>query len=230
MKRIFKDGWCEADKGKYFVLTKKGKEECASFKDKIVGQPIDEDETYAFKYYIDNNFLEEVDIPGWTKLIGYQVVYYKNGYRFTVGNPQIFPIRKAAEVYKNHYESYSWMKEHASIIEEVEYEGVPLKESQLYNGKEVIDKEHYFGLDCCEIGDYFTEEMINYFMDLLPPACMRTNCSQIGEPASHVLNVNDGNYYATYATFKQITKNIWQYCGECFRGENTQPKKLNGVE
>lgn len=105
------------------------------------------------------------------------------------------------------------------MIEEVTYDGIPLSEPKMYNGKEVVDKEHYFGLDAHEIGDYFTEDMVNYFMDLLPPACMRSNCSQIGEPCSSRIDEN-GKGRITYSTFKKVDDGIWEYCGDCFRGEN----------
>lgn len=218
--RLRNDNWYETDKGKRFVLTEKGKAECASYKNKTVGESVDEYDNEATKYDVEKNFVEEVDIPNWTKLKGYEVVYYNGDYRLSAGNPQTFPTRKAAEGYKKHYESYSWFN-HELHIEEVEYEGVPLSESQYFNGKEIIDKEHYFGLDSCEIGDYFTEDMVDNFMNMLPPACMRSDCSQIGEPKSHRLDEN-GKCRATYVTFKKIAKGIWEYCGDCFRGENVR--------
>ena len=54
---------------------------------------------------------------------------------------------------------------------------------------------------------------------MMPPVCMRSDCSQIGEPAAHKIN-DESIYKATYATFKRIAEDIWEYCGECFRGEN----------
>lgn len=123
-----------------------------------------------------------------------------------------------AESYKKHYESYEWFNNEL-FIEEVEYEGVPLSNCKTYNEKEVIDKEHFVSLAACEIGDYFTEEIVNDFMNMMPPVCMRSDCSQIGEPAAHKMN-DEGICKATYATFKRIAEDIWEYCGECFRGEN----------
>ena len=155
-----------------------------------------------------------------TKLKGYEIVFYHKGYRLHAGNPQIFPVRKPAEIYKSHYEEYPWI-DHEVCIEEIEYEGIPLSPYSTYNGRDIIDREHYFGLDACEIGDYFTMDMIDYFMDMLPPACMRSDCFQMGEPTSHKLNDN-GKYAATYPTFKQISEDIWEYCGDCFKGENSQ--------
>lgn len=217
------NNYYKAAKGKHFVLTEKGKSECASYSYKTVGEPIDEYDYEAVHWAVDNGYVEEVDIPGWTTLLGYEVVYYNNSHRLYAGNPQTFPIRIPAEIYKKHYEAYPWM-DHELLIEEVEYEGVPLSESQMYNGKEVVDKEHYFGLNAHEVGTYFTEDMVNDFMDMLPPACMKSDCSQIGEPTSHRID-ESGKSRATYATFKRIAEGIWEYCGDCFRGENIQHGK-----
>ena len=32
----------------------------------------------------------------------------------------------------------------------------------------------------------------------------------------------NGNGKATYSTFKRIAEGIWEYCGDCFRGENVK--------
>ena len=215
-----RNNWYKADKGKHFVLTQKGKDGCGSYKYKTVGEPVDKYDYEAVGWEVDKGYIVETDIPGWTKgLKGYEVVYYYKGeHRLSAGNPQIFPTFKAAEVYKKHYESYPWFDEEL-LIEETEYDGVPLGKSKMYNGKEVVDKEHYFGLDAHEIGDYFTEDMVNYFMDLLPPACMRSDCCQIGEPSSIRID-EEGKGRETYSTFKKIHEGIWKYCGDCFVGEN----------
>lgn len=215
-----RSNWYKADKGKRFVLTEKGKKECVNYRNKTVGEPVDEYDYEATKWSVDKGYVIETDIPGWTKgLKGYEVVYYHEGkYRLSAGNPQIFSTRKAAEVYKKHYESYPWFDEEL-LIEETEYDGVPLSESKMYNGKEIVDKEHYVGLDAHEVGEYFTEDMIDFFMDLLPPACMRNDCSQIGEPCSSRIDEN-GKGRTTYSTFKKVDDGIWEYCGDCFRGEN----------
>lgn len=207
----------KADKGKQFVLRiVPTKEEHATLSTYEEGYVFGE---FVSKSYVDKGYVAEEDIPGWTVLKGFQVVYYKGEYRLTAGNPQIFPTRKTAEVYKKHYESYPWMGDEL-IIEEVECEGIPLSESKYYNGKEVIDEEHYFGLEVCEIGDYFTEDMVMKFMDLLPPVCMRSDCSQIGEPTSS--RTDENKIRNTYPTFKKIDEGIWEYCGDCFRGENVR--------
>lgn len=210
--KVYENNRCYADNGKHFVIAREIKrEEHATLASYEVGEEVD----FVLKDYIDSGYVKEVDIPGWcTDLKGFRVGYYhKNGTFLSCGNPQVFPTYKAALGQKKHYENLPWFDEEVVIIEDT-YEGVPLSEPRIYNGKEVIDKEHYFGLDCCEIGDYFTSEMIQDFMDMLPPACYRSDCSQIGEPANHV------NGKVTYATFKQIAEDVWEYCGDCFRGEN----------
>lgn len=206
----------KADNGKQFILQiVPRKEEHATLATYENGHIFG---NYVPCSYIDSGFVIETDIPGWTKLKGYEVVYYIGDSRISAGNPQIFPTYKMAESYKKHYESYEWFNNEL-FIEEVEYEGVPLSNCKTYNEKEVIDKEHFVSLAACEIGDYFTEEIVNDFMNMMPPVCMRSDCSQIGEPAAHKMN-DEGICKATYATFKRIAEDIWEYCGECFRGEN----------
>jgi len=99
-----RDGWYKADKGKHFVLTEKGKTECASYSYKTVGEPVDEYDYEATGWAVEQGYVIEIDIPGWTTLMGYEVVYYNGKYRLHAGNAQVFPTRKAAEEYKKHYE------------------------------------------------------------------------------------------------------------------------------
>ena len=49
-----RDGWYRADNGKHFVLTEKGKAECASYSYKTVGEPVDE-----YDFGIDMNEYKE---------------------------------------------------------------------------------------------------------------------------------------------------------------------------
>lgn len=90
-----------------------------------------------------------------------------------------------------------------------------------YNGKEVFTQDT-FSYDKVQIGDYVEQAVVDDAMDCLPPACMRSTCSQMGEPYSHREDPETGRLRATYATFKKVDKGIWQYCGHCFRGENVE--------
>lgn len=94
-----------------------------------------------------------------------------------------------------------------------------------YNGKKVFGIDE-FEYDTAKIGDYVTQEVVDNAMDCLPPASMRSDCSQLGEPYSNRKDPDSGKWKNTYATFKKITgkhpNEIWQYCGHCFRGENVE--------
>jgi hypothetical protein len=150
-------------------------------------------------------------------LIGYEVVYYHKGYRLYAGNKHRFPMKEAAVNYKNYYESHRLGEN--LIIEDVEYEGEPLNESKLYDGKPIVDMEHYYGLAAHKVGDYFADDVVDMLVNMLPPIRLLQQCTQIGEPISMKKN-SDNCFKATYATFKRIAGGIWEYCGECFAGEN----------
>jgi len=66
--------------------------------------------------------------------------------------------------------------------------------------------------DYLQIGDLVDEEMVDYFINVLPPACMSGGVVQIGEPSSHV----EGR--ATYPTLKKTSEG-WVYAGTCHRGK-----------
>lgn len=91
----------------------------------------------------------------------------------------------------------------------------------IYNGKEVYT-EDTFHASTAKVGDYVEAAVVNNFMDCLPPACMRSSCSQLGEAYSMRYDAKLGEYRNTYLTFKRIEKDIWQYCGHCFLGENIE--------
>lgn len=70
-----------------------------------------------------------------------------------------------------------------------------------------------------QIGDMVDDEMMDYFLGVLPPATFRSNLIQIGEPYDHVRG---------RATFSTIYKPLevckyWLYAGHCYRGECTEP-------
>lgn len=95
----------------------------------------------------------------------------------------------------------------------------------IFNGKEVITAEN-FSYSTVKIGDYVTQEVVDDAMDCLPPACMRSDCMQMGEPYSFRVDPKTGKERSTYATFKKVggewPNGVFEYCGHCFRGENTE--------
>ena len=84
------------------------------------------------------------------------------------------------------------------------------------------DLEHH----SLQIGDYVENAVVSDLMDLLPPVCLREDCSQVGEPYSHRCDPTSGKWRATFTTFKKVAgtgaKSIWEYCGHCFNGENEE--------
>ena len=70
-----------------------------------------------------------------------------------------------------------------------------------YNGKEVFTRDTFSYKDI-EKGDYVEQAVVDDAMNMLPPACMRSSCSQVGEPYSHRQDPDTGKWRATYATFK----------------------------
>ena len=98
----------------------------------------------------------------------------------------------------------------------------------MYEGKEVWTQENFSYQDV-KIGDYVEQAVVDDARDSLPPACMTSRCTQMGEPYSHREDPETGEWKATYATFKRVggewPNGIWQYCGHCFRGENVERGK-----
>lgn len=213
-----RNGWYIADKGKHFVLTEKGKIEVASFRDMTVGEPTSEYDIEAVHWSVDSGYEIEVAISDWIVKEGYEVVYDYKGYTLTAGNPIVFPERILAEKYMENYKSHPWFH-HELYIRETIYEGKSLTPCREYNGKQVYNSSWYYGIDALNVGDLVEQNIVDELMDCLPPACMRSDCSQLGEPASHKEDAS-GNYKATYTTFKKVAEGIWEYCGDCFRGEN----------
>lgn len=87
-------------------------------------------------------------------------------------------------------------------------------------GNEVYTSDTF---DCreVEIGVYVTEELVDDMINCLPPASMSSQCSQLGEPMAHKVDPKTGKIRPLYMTFKRHSKDVWIYCGYCFRGENS---------
>lgn len=69
-----------------------------------------------------------------------------------------------------------------------------------------------------KIGELVPQETVEYYINVLPPACMNGECVQIGEPTEHI------NGRATYPTLKKVPEG-WAYAGNCFRGQTEEPKR-----
>ena len=75
-------------------------------------------------------------------------------------------------------------------------------------------------------GDLVEVEIVEEFLNCLPPVVNWSHLMQCGEPHSHEPDPETGRWRATYATFHR-TEDGWVYCGNCFAGEITEPTKKN---
>lgn len=94
----------------------------------------------------------------------------------------------------------------------------------MYEGKPVFQQDE-FDTSKAQIGDYVSKDVVDDFMDCVPPACLRSDCSQMGEPYSTREDPDTGKWRNTYLTFKRVAAGVWMYCGHCFRGENVERGK-----
>lgn len=215
------DNTYKADKGKMFVYTEKGIAECASFRCYEVGEEYED--RYVTKWMVEEGYLEEVNDPEWIVTKGYKVVYNHQGYELCAGNPIVFADREMAERYMRGYQRKPWFTDPLYIVEAT-YEGRRLKPCREYEGKRVYNWD-YWTYEGAEIGDLVEEEIVDDAINAVPPACMRSSCMQCGEPSDTRIDEEDGNAYATYSTFKKVAEGIYEYCGDCFKGENVQRGK-----
>lgn len=74
--------------------------------------------------------------------------------------------------------------------------------------------------DCFSPGDLVADDVVEKFLNTLPPLTLNGECIQMGEPTFHDQNG------ATYPTLKK-TLHGWAYAGNCYRGrtENVVPRK-----
>lgn len=72
--------------------------------------------------------------------------------------------------------------------------------------------------DYCFPGDKVDEEMVEHFINSVPPVLMRASCTQAGEPYSSEKDER-GIYRSTYLTFHCLGGCRWRFDGYCFEGE-----------
>lgn len=214
-----RNGRFKPEKGMHFVLTEKGKQEVASYKNKEVGKPVSEYDIEARSIDITEGYLVEVPIPDWVVREGWEVVYDYKGFTLHAGNPMVFPEKELAEKYLKHYQNNPWM-EHTLYLKPGIYEGRELKKCRIHENQKVYNTDWYYGTDALCAGDLVEEDIVDELINCLPPACMRSDCTQLGEAYSHEED-SEGRTKPTFATFEKIAEFTWKFCGYCFAGKNT---------
>lgn len=71
----------------------------------------------------------------------------------------------------------------------------------------------------CFPGDKVDDDMVQHFVDSVPPVLLLSFCTQAGEPFSHEEDER-GAYRPTYTTFHDLGGGYWQFDGYCFYKEN----------
>ena len=66
-------------------------------------------------------------------------------------------------------------------------------------------------------GDIVTEDIVDYFLNILPPRAISHCYLQVGEAHSHVFDVS-GRLRPTFTTFAKCD-GLWRYYGNCFAYE-----------
>lgn len=84
--------------------------------------------------------------------------------------------------------------------------------------------------DYAQPGDLVEQDIVDHFVNSVPPILMRESCTQAGEAYSIAMDDN-GKYRETYTTFHKTAGTVWKFDGYCFKGENvnrdTQPSRLD---
>ena len=71
--------------------------------------------------------------------------------------------------------------------------------------------------------DLVTQDVVDYYVNALPPVTALYGCTQLGEQYADMLDPTTGRTAPTYATFRRVHPcGIWVYCGHCFAGEDTE--------
>ena len=149
----------------------------------------------------------------------FRVMYTNHGYSVPALQPW-FPTRElATKALKKLKKRPSWQTEKLFLAERVGHNKIQMP-CQRYRGKPVYSQSYYF-CEALEPGDYVSEDVIDNMVNALPPACMRHDCVQSGEPYSCRIDAS-GKTRNTFWTFKCIAEHIWEFCGDCFLGENEQ--------
>ena len=72
--------------------------------------------------------------------------------------------------------------------------------------------------DYCVPGDTVDMEMVDYFVNSVPPVTLRSDCTQAGEAYDMQPDPETGHWMNTYITFSNVGGSLWRFKGYCFLG------------
>lgn len=156
----------------------------------------------------------------WNENKEYALFYDHAGHDIPVGSEGWVPSRKIANRLHTYHSNRELLKNEKIFIKERERQRTYEPITQRYNGKPVYNEDYCYW-NALSVGDYVNRGIYLYFVNCMTPACMRSDCIQMGEPASTRIDEN-GNPRSTYRTIKKVDENVYEYCGKCFRGMNVE--------
>ena len=101
---------------------------------------------------------------------------------------------------------------------------VQVEREKITSGIEVKTMESWYGSglnfdEYCFPGDTVGEDIVDYFVNVVPPVTLRYDCVQAGEEHSSEPD-DSGKCRATYTTFHRTGDGRCRFDGYCFEGEN----------
>jgi hypothetical protein len=93
--------------------------------------------------------------------------------------------------------------------------------SMWWLGQNVYDGENW---DTAEIhpGDMVEDDLVEDFINCLPPTSLSSYCFQMGEPYAYRYDPETKQTRSVYLTFSRLNKSLWIYKGKCFAGETIE--------
>ena len=147
----------------------------------------------------------------------YRIMYDYNGHSITAGQTGWIPSKLiASKIIEQRYSEKLYLQER--IAEN------PVSEILRYLNDKPVYSEDLFYIEALCVGDYVESSIINDLLNCLPPACMRSDCSQLGEVVFHTEDKN-GKHRPVYHTFAYVDEDTCKYIGCCFRGEYDNMRK-----
>lgn len=150
-------------------------------------------------------------------MLEYGIAYLHKGHTLPASQEWLPTKELADKVLCNLRKRPHWKDVHLFFVTRTRI-GKELKPCGTYKGKPVYTPDWCYS-DMLTPGDYVDQEVVDNFMNAMPPTCMRSDCAQLGEAYSSRLD-EDGKIKNTYWTFRHVEGNVWKFCGDCFRGEN----------
>lgn len=154
----------------------------------------------------------------------YRVCYIYNGkYTIEAGSNGWIPAKKIAQRILSNLQNTLYQDKQLFLDERECTDNRQYADCRILNDRTVLNRDWMY-CDALMAGDLVENDVVDDFMNCLPPTCYRADCAQLGE-AHSIEKDHNGKYRSTYLTFKCFDIETWEFCGYCFKGENISPRK-----